>query len=44
MPTKTEQKEELGEKKEILAPDYTAEELEERAELIQKMCLARDNR
>ena len=41
---KTEQKEELEEKKEILAPEYTAEELHERSELIQKMCMARDNR
>ncbi len=45
MPTyKTEQKEESEEKKEILAPEYTADELEDRAELIRAMCLARDNR
>ena len=41
---KQEQKEEAQEKKEIIAPDYTTEELEERAELIRAMCLARDNR
>lgn len=42
--TKTEQKEEQAERKEILAPEYTADELEDRAELIRAMCMARDNR
>ena len=42
--TKTEQKEEQAEKKEIIAPEYTADELEDRSELIRAMCMARDNR
>lgn len=42
--TKTEQKEEQAEKKEIIAPEYTADELEDRSELIRAMCIARDNR
>lgn len=46
MPTETkkEEKKDNDEKKEIVAPVYSHEELEERAHLIQLMCQARDNR